>query len=58
MFFWDPTMIILIPAVIISLYAQMKVSSTFHRYSQVPSNRGMTGADGLRPQMPHDPFCR
>lgn len=48
MFFWDPTMIILIPAVIISLYAQMKVSSTFHRYSQVPSNRGMTGADVAR----------
>lgn len=48
MFFWDPTMIILIPAVIISLYAQIKVSSTFHRYSQVPSNRGMTGADVAR----------
>ncbi len=48
MFFWDPTMIILIPAVIISLYAQMKISSTFHRYSQVPSNRGMTGADVAR----------
>ena len=48
MFFWDPTMIILIPAVIISLYAQMKVSSTFHRYSQVPSIRGMTGADVAR----------
>lgn len=48
MFFWDPTMIILIPAVLISFYAQMKVNSTYHRYSQVPSHRGMTGADVAR----------
>ncbi len=48
MLFWDPTMMILIPAVLISLYAQMKVSSTFNRYSQVPSHRGMTGADVAR----------
>lgn len=48
MFFWDPTMILLIPAVVISIYAQMKVSSTFNRYSQVPSHRGMTGADVAR----------
>jgi hypothetical protein len=41
-------MIILIPAVIISAYAQMKVSSTFQRYSQVASHRGMTGADVAR----------
>lgn len=48
MFFWDPTMIVLIPAVLISAYAQMKVSSTFNHYSQVPSHRGMTGADVAR----------
>lgn len=48
MYFWDPTMILLIPALIISAYAQMKVSSTFNRYSQVPSHRGMTGADVAR----------
>lgn len=48
MFFWDPTMIILIPAVLITMYAQMKISSTYHQYSQVPSRRGMTGADVAR----------
>lgn len=48
MFFWDPTMILLLPALLISMYAQMKVSGTFHRYSQVPSHRGMTGADVAR----------
>lgn len=48
MFFWDPTMILLLPALVISMYAQMKISGTFHRYSQVPSHRGMTGADVAR----------
>lgn len=48
MFFWDPTMILLIPAVIITAYAQMKVQSTYHKYSQVASKRGMTGADVAR----------
>lgn len=48
MFLYDPTMIILIPAVLITMYAQMKVSSTFNHYSQVPSHCGMTGADVAR----------
>jgi len=48
MFIWDPTMIVLIPALLISMYAQMKVQGTFHRYSQVLSHRGMTGADVAR----------
>ena len=48
MFFWDPTMVILIPAVILSLYAQMKINSTYHQYSQVGSRKGMTGADVAR----------
>ncbi|MDN5348358.1 MAG: uncharacterized protein PWP65_1922 [Clostridia bacterium] len=43
-FFWDPTMILLIPALILSLYAQAKVQGTFSRYSQVASYRGLTGA--------------
>ena len=48
MFFWDPTMVILIPAVILSLYAQMKINSTYHQYSQIGSKKGMTGADVAR----------
>ena len=42
--FFDPTFIILIPAVIFSLYAQMKVKMTFERYSRVSSRSGFTGA--------------
>ena len=42
------SMIILIPAVILMIYAQARVKSTFNRYSQVPSAQGLTGAQGAR----------
>lgn len=47
MFFgiWD---LILIPAILVTMYAQMKVNSTYKHYSRVPSSRGMTGADVAR----------
>jgi len=45
LFYYDYTMVLLIPAILLSLYAQWKVSSTFARYSQVPNRRGLTGAD-------------
>lgn len=48
MIFWDPTMVLLIPAMILAMYAQMKVNSTYHHYSQIASKRGMTGADVAR----------
>jgi Zn-dependent membrane protease YugP len=40
--------ILLLPALALGIYAQAKVSSTFNRYSQVPSARGLTGAQGAR----------
>lgn len=40
----DWTILLLVPAILLSLYAQMKVQSTFSRYSQVFSSRGLTGA--------------
>ncbi|MHB0936967.1 MAG: zinc metallopeptidase [Armatimonadota bacterium] len=45
MFYFDYTMVLLIPAILLSLYAQWKVSSTFAKYSQVPNRRGLTGAE-------------
>ncbi|HHY70092.1 MAG TPA: zinc metallopeptidase [Thermoanaerobacterales bacterium] len=45
MFFWDYTMIILLPAMILAIYAQAKVTSTFERYLRVPARSGMSGAD-------------
>lgn len=47
-FFYDPTMILLIPAIIFALYAQSKVQSTFRKYLQVPARGGRTGAEVAR----------
>jgi Zn-dependent membrane protease YugP len=41
-------LIFIIPALLLSIYAQYKVNSTFKRYSQVRSARGITGADVAR----------
>ena len=42
--FWDPTMIIVIPALLLALYAQLRVRSTYAQYSQVPIGNRLTGA--------------
>jgi Zn-dependent membrane protease YugP len=41
---FDPTFVLLIPAIILAIYAQFKVQSTFSQMSQVRSSRGYTGA--------------
>ncbi|MDO4534769.1 MAG: zinc metallopeptidase [Clostridium perfringens] len=46
--FFDPTMIILIPALIISAWAQLKVSSTFNKYERVQSFNRYSGRDVAR----------
>jgi Zn-dependent membrane protease YugP len=42
--FWDPTMIIVLPALLLAIYAQLRVQSTYARFSQVPVANGLTGA--------------
>jgi Zn-dependent membrane protease YugP len=47
--YWSLTSIILIvPALVLGIYAQAKVSSAFKRYSQIPSARGLTGVEAAR----------
>lgn len=43
MLFFDPTMVILIPGIIISLIAQYKVKSTFRDYNKRKTVNGYTG---------------
>lgn len=43
--FWDPTMILVIPALILALYAQHKVRSTYEKFSKVRSATGRSGAE-------------
>ncbi len=47
--FFDPLYIIMIlPALALSMYAQFRVQSSFRRYSRVPTARGITGARAAR----------
>lgn len=46
--FYDWTMLLLIPAIILTVVAQARVSSAFRRYSQVPDIRGVTGEQAAR----------
>ncbi len=53
-YFWDPTMILLIPAIILAIWAQMRVSSTYSKYSKVSSARGATGAETAKFLLEHN----
>ncbi len=48
LFFGDWTILVLIPAMIFSIWAQVNVSSTFDKYSKVKNMRGLTGAEAAR----------
>lgn len=54
--------ILLIPVLILSVYAQIKVSSSFNKYSGVRNRRGVTGAQAayavLRAHGVHDVAIR
>ncbi len=44
MFFWDYTMFLLVPPLVLAFYAQAKVKRTYAKYSQVTASTRMTGA--------------
>ena len=48
MFYYDPTYLLLIPAMFLALYAQFKVSSNYSKWSRVPSVTRLTGAQMAR----------
>ena len=47
-FGWDPTLIILFPAILFTMYAQFKVTSTTSRYLRVNTRRGYSGQQVAR----------
>lgn len=47
-FYWDPTMILVLIGAALSMWASSRVNSTFHKYSQVRSMTGMTGAEAAK----------
>src|SRR5919202_6611059 len=49
MMFWNPIYFLFaLPALLLALYAQMKVKSTYNKYSQVASSTRMTGSETAR----------
>ena len=49
MFIFDPRYLIFaLPALLLALYAQMRVKTTYDRYSRKPNRRGISGAEAAR----------
>ena len=48
LFRFDWTILLLIPGVVFAIWAQIKVQSTYKKYSSYPTRRGMTGAQAAR----------
>jgi uncharacterized protein len=44
-YYSDPTILLLIPALILTIYAQIKVHSTIKKYSQIKNSANLTGHD-------------
>lgn len=47
-FYFDPTYLILLPAIIITMWAQAKVSSTYAKYSKYRTTNGYSGSQIAR----------
>ena len=45
---FDPSMLLLIPAMIFAFWAQWKVTHTYRQYSQVRAAKGLTGSQKAR----------
>ena len=48
LFYYDWTILIVLPAFIFSVWAQIRVNTTFDKYSKILTRRGITGADAAR----------
>lgn len=47
-FYFDPTYLILIPAMLIAFWAQMRINSTYNKYRQIRTMKGNSGAQIAR----------
>lgn len=48
MLYYDPSVILLIPAILFTLYAQAKVNGNFKKYSRVRNMQHLSGAEAAR----------
>ncbi len=47
-YYWDPTYVLVIFALILSLFASFGVNATFNKYKKQRTQRGISGADAAR----------
>lgn len=47
-YYFDPTMLIILPALIFTIWAQINVNSTFEKYKRVQTDSRITGYDAAR----------
>lgn len=47
-YYYDPTYILLIPAIILTLFAQARVKNAYRKYSGIMNYRGITGMQAAR----------
>lgn len=47
-YYYDPTYLLLLPAILLALYAQMRVKGAYTKYQKVINQRGITGAEVAR----------
>lgn len=47
-YYFDWTMIVLIPALLLTMYAQTKIQSAYTKYSKIRAQKGLTGAQVAR----------
>lgn len=48
MWYFDSTIILLIPAILFAVYAQSRVSSAYKKYAGITNRRGITGSQAAR----------
>ncbi|MEA4892363.1 MAG: zinc metallopeptidase [Peptococcaceae bacterium] len=47
-FYWDPTFLLILPGLLLALYAQQKINSAYSTYSRVSSQKGASGSQAAR----------
>ena len=46
--YWDNTFLILIPGLLLALYAQIRISSTYSKYNEIKNAKGISGYEAAR----------
>ncbi|CAM3798892.1 zinc metallopeptidase [Cohnella lubricantis] len=54
MWWFHPVDLLIIPAFLLSLWAQFRVNGTFNKFSEVPAASGMTGYEAARRMLDHN----